>query len=142
MSQTFTKLSLSHNVSQELVKHAFKKAEDIGLNIAVTVVDESGNLKMFSRMDRAPLVATDVSRKKAVTAIGFGIPTGDAWLEFIGSDPILAEGAKSIEDFSMFGGGAPIVVDNQIVGAIGISGGHYKQDEECLHYALEAVLKS
>jgi uncharacterized protein GlcG (DUF336 family) len=37
------------------------------------------------------------------------------------------------------GGGSPIIIDGVIVGAIGVSGGHYKQDEECVKNALSTV---
>ncbi|MEI8138149.1 MAG: heme-binding protein, partial [Bacteroidota bacterium] len=86
---TFTKKSISTMLAQQMIEAATKKAQEIGFSIAITIVDESGNLKAFSRMDSAPLIAIDASRKKAVTAVGFGFPTGDAWYNFIKDDPIL-----------------------------------------------------
>ncbi len=135
------KKSITSLLAKQMIDAAAQKAEEIGMSIAITIVDESGVLKAFSRMDTAPLVAVDASRKKAITAVGFGFPTGDAWYNFIKEDPILHEGAHNLKDFILLGGGAPIVVDDTIVGAIGISGGHYKQDEICLNAALD-VLKS
>ena len=135
------KKSITALLATQMIDAAAQKAEEIGMSIAITIVDESGVLKAFSRMDTAPLVAVDASRKKAITAVGFGFPTGDAWYNFIKDDPILHEGAHNLKDFILLGGGAPIIVDDTIVGAIGISGGHYKQDEICLNAALD-VLKS
>ena len=135
------KKSITALLAKQMIDAAAQKAEEIGMSIAITIVDESGVLKAFSRMDTAPLVAVDASRKKAITAVGFGFPTGDAWYNFIKDDPILHEGAHNLKDFILLGGGAPIIVDDTIVGAIGISGGHYKQDEICLNAALD-VLKS
>jgi len=135
------KKSITTLLANQMMDAATQKAEEIGMSIAITIVDESGVLKAFSRMDTAPLVAEDASRKKAITAVGFGFPTGDAWYNFIKEDPILHAGAHNLKDFILLGGGAPIIVEDTIVGAIGISGGHYKQDEICLNAALD-ILKS
>jgi uncharacterized protein GlcG (DUF336 family) len=120
-----------------MVERARDKAQELGFGIAVTVVDESGILKAFSRMDAAPLIAINASRKKATTAVGFGIPTGAAWHDFIKDDPILSKGVQSLDEFTLLGGGLPIRVNGEVVGAIGVSGGHYSQDEACAHAALE-----
>ena len=102
-------------------------------------MDESGVVKAFQRMDNAPMVSIDASRKKAITAVGFGMPTGDSWYGFIKDDPILMNGAGQLNDFILLGGGSPIMVDEKLVGAVGVSGGHYKQDEECAAAALGAL---
>jgi uncharacterized protein GlcG (DUF336 family) len=41
----------------------------------------------------------------------------------------------------LMGGGVPIIIENQIIGAIGISGGHYDQDQLCAQYALNCFLE-
>jgi uncharacterized protein GlcG (DUF336 family) len=92
-------------------------------------------------MDYAPLIAVDASRKKAITAVGFGLPTGKSWFNFIEGDPILREGVHDFTDFMLMGGGVPIIIENQIIGAIGISGGHYDQDQLCAQYALNCFLE-
>jgi len=129
---------ISINECSAMFERAKNEAIIQGIGIALYVVDTSGVLKYFARMDNAPLIANDVSRKKAVTAIGFGMSTGDAWQNFIKDDPILNNGVGNIEDFMLLGGGMPIVVEGELVGAIGVSGGHYKQDEAC---ALKALNK-
>lgn len=134
--QLFIKKSITAMLAQQMIEAAAKKAQEIGFSIAITIVDESGNLKAFSRMDNAPLISIDASRKKAITAVGFGFPTGDAWYNFIKDDPILNDGAHNLKDFMLLGGGSPIIIDGTIIGAIGISGGHYKQDEQCMNSAL------
>jgi uncharacterized protein GlcG (DUF336 family) len=137
--QLFTKKSITALLANQMIEAATKKAQEIGFSIAITIVDESGNLKAFSRMDNAPLISIDASRKKAITAVGFGFPTGDAWYNFIKDDPILNGGAHNLKDFILLGGGSPITIDATIVGAIGISGGHYKQDEQCMNAALSIL---
>ena len=136
MTPSYTRASITAELARALIAAAEQKAAEIGLKISTTIVDESGVLKAFGRMDGAPLVSIDASRKKAVTAVGFGLPTGDTWYGFIKDDPILLHGAQHLKDFILLGGGAPVVVGGALVGAIGVSGGHYHQDEACVRAAL------
>lgn len=119
-----------------MFERAKKEAKEQKIGISFCVVDNSGVMKYFSRMDNAPLISVDLSKKKAVTAVGFGMATGEQWHNFIKDDPILSNGVNTIKDFTLLGGGFPIIVDGAIVGAIGVSGGHYKQDEACCTAAL------
>jgi uncharacterized protein GlcG (DUF336 family) len=48
-------------------------------------------------------------------------------------------GAPHIKDLVVFGGGHPITIDGQIVGGIGVSGGHYSYDIQCVEQALSIV---
>ena len=139
MGNTISKQSISAEASLSLMKSACKKADEIGFKIAITILDDGGNLKAFHRMDGAALIANSASQQKAFTAIGFGMPTGDAWYGFIKDDPILMHGAGSLKDFTLLGGGSPIMIEGELAGAIGVSGGHYKQDEECVEAALKAL---
>ena len=136
---TYNKKSITQAHANRLIQRACEKATELGMGIAVTIVDESGVLKSFSRMDGAALIAIDASRKKAVTAVGFGMPTGAPWHDFIKDDPILANGVQSLDQFTLLGGGFPVQIDGEVVGAIGVSGGHYSQDEACARAALETV---
>jgi uncharacterized protein GlcG (DUF336 family) len=137
----FIKRSVSLSDAEKMARAALGKATELGLHIAVTIVDESGTTKYFARMDYAPLISVDASRKKAVTAVGLGLATGESWFDFIKNDPILREGVHDFHDFMLMGGGLPILSGSQIIGAIGISGGHYSQDQECAQAALEFIQK-
>ena len=131
--------TLTLGAAAAAVEAAQAKAAALGMAIATTVVDHSGVVKLYSRMDGAPLVAGDASYKKARTAVGFGMPTGKPWHDFIKDDPILSGGAPALEDFILLGGGSSIYVDGALVGAIGVAGGHYSKDEACVQSALDAL---
>jgi len=82
-----------------------------------------------------------IAQDKAYTAAGFGLST-DGWHEFVKDDPPLALGAAAgIDRLIVFGGGFPITIDGKIVGAIGVSGGHYTQDMDVAKAGL-AVMTS
>jgi len=139
MPHTFSTPSVTLDACLRMGAAAVKKAHELGIKIALTVVDNAGNTKYYIRMDNAPLIASDISRKKAVTAVGFGMPTGGPWQDFIKDDPILNNGVQNIHDFMLLGGGFPIMVDNQLAGAVGVSGAHYSQDEAVAQAALAAL---
>ncbi len=139
MAQTYQRPSITTELAHRMIAAAEQKAQEMGHPFVIAVVDESGVLKAFSRMDNAALLSVKIAQDKAYTAIGFGMST-DAWHEFIKNDPPLAMGAPSgIERLIIFGGGYPITIDGQIVGGIGVSGGHYTQDMEVAKAGLAAL---
>lgn len=139
MTHTFEKASVSTELAHKVIAGAEAKADEIGVPMVIAVCDESGVLKAFSRMDGAALLSVQIAQDKAYTAVGFGMST-DAWHPFIKDDPPLAHGAVGgIERLVVFGGGYPIKDGERVVGAIGVSGGHYSQDMEVAKAGLEAV---
>jgi uncharacterized protein GlcG (DUF336 family) len=139
MSDTFDKPSISSELAHKVVAAAEAKAKEMAHPFVIAVCDEAGVLKAFSRMDGAALLSVQIAQDKAYTAVGFGLST-DAWHDFIKNDPPLAAGAVGgIDRLVVFGGGYPIKVGAAIVGAIGVSGGHYKQDMEVAQAGLAVV---
>ena len=125
--KTIERASISAAAAQAAVKAAEAKAAETGVAMVIAVVDESGVLKAFSRMDGAALLSVQIAQDKAYSAAAFGIST-DAWFEFIKNDPPLLHGIIKTPRLVVFGGGYPLQVDGVVVGAIGVSGGHYEQD--------------
>ena len=107
------------------------------MNIAV--VDESGVLKAFSRMDGAALLSVQIAQDKAYTAVGLR-DADPRLVRLHQNDPPLAAGAPAgIDRLVIFGGGYPISIDDAVVGAIGVSGGHYSQDQEVAEAGLAVI---
>ena len=139
MSKTVNRPSISLELAHEIVAACEQKARAMEKLMVIAVVDESGVLKAFGRMDGAALLSVGVAQDKAFSAAAQGIPT-DAWHDFIKDDPPLADGAVGgIERLVIFGGGFPIKANDQVVGAIGVSGGHYTQDAEVAKAGLAAA---
>ena len=134
-----TKSTVSASLAQRVIEAAVVRAESLGKGFAVAIVDDGGQLKAFHRMDGAPLISIQIAQDKAYTAVGFGMPS-HGWYDFIKDDAPLALGAPTgIDRLVVFGGGYPIVVDDQLVGAIGVSGGHYSEDMEVAEAGLGAL---
>jgi uncharacterized protein GlcG (DUF336 family) len=125
-ARTITKSSITAEAAADVIRAADQKAKEIGVPMAIAVVDESGVLKAFSRMDGAPLLSVEIAEDKAYSAAAYGIPT-HAWFDFIKDDPPLLHGIVKTRRLVIFGGGYPLELDG-VVGAIGVSGGHYEQD--------------
>src|SRR5260370_38107573 len=95
----------------------------MGHPFVVAMVDDSGVLKAFSRMDGAPLLSVQVAQDKAYSAVGFGMAT-DAWHDFVKDDPPLAMGAApGIDRLIVFGGGNPVKVGEEVCGGSSVRGG-------------------
>jgi uncharacterized protein GlcG (DUF336 family) len=139
VTDVFEKASVTSELAHRIIAAAEIKAAELGVPMVVAVCDESGVLKAFSRMDGAALLSVQIAQDKAYTAVGFGMPSG-GWHDFIKDDPPLAAGAVGgIDRLVIFGGGFPITVADQIVGAVGVSGGHYTQDMEVAQAGLAAI---
>ncbi|UEM24787.1 heme-binding protein (plasmid) [Skermanella mucosa] len=137
-SDILTKKSIGTAMAGRMIAAAEAKAVELGIPMAISIADESGVQKAFVRMDGAPLLAIQVAVNKAKTAAGFGIPT-HVWHDFIKDDAPLALGAPHIDGLVVFGGGYPIKAGDAVIGAIGVSGGHYSDDMKVAEAALAAV---
>src|ERR1700682_2067356 len=138
MADLVKKYSISDELAQKMVDEAVAKATELGVAENVAILDDGGNLKAFSRMDGAPILSTEIAQNKAYTAL-FGVPTQD-FFNFIQGDPSLLAGIPTLARVAAYGGGFPIKVDREIVGAIGVSGAPTVQnDVECARAALALV---
>ncbi len=137
-AKTITKTSITSEAAAEVLRGAADKARAMGVPMVIAVVDESGVLKAFNRMDGAPLLSVELAKDKAYTSAAYGLPT-HAWFDFIKNDPPLLHGIVNTPRLIVFGGGFPIEIDGAVVGAVGVSGGHYTQDMEVAQAGLAAL---
>ena len=138
MANVVKKHSVSYELAQKMVDEAVTKARELGVTENVVILDDGGNLKAFGRMDGAPILCIEIAQNKANTAL-FGVPTDDLF-NLIKSDPSLLAGMPTLPRMAAWGGGFPIKVDGEIVGAIGLSGAPTVQnDMDCARAALALV---
>ena len=135
MADLVKKYSISAELAQKMVDEAVAKATELGVAENVAILDDGGNLKAFRRMDGAPILCIEIAQNKAYTAL-FGVSTQD-FFDFIQGDPALLAGLPTLARVAAYGGGFPIQVEGDIVGAIGLSGAPTVQnDEDCARAAL------
>jgi uncharacterized protein GlcG (DUF336 family) len=138
MADLVTKHSISSELAQKMVHAAVAKARELGVTENVAILDDGGNLKAFDRMDGAQILAIGIAQNKAYTAL-LAVSTQDLF-NFIQSDPSLLVGMPTIPRLAAWGGGFPIKVNGEIVGAIGVSGAPVVQnDVDCARAALALV---
>src|SRR5437868_3160997 len=138
MANVVKKLCISSELAQKMMNAAVAKARELGVSENVTILDDGGNLKAFSRMDGAPIPTIEMAQNKAYTAL-LGVSTQE-FFNFIKGDPSLLAGVPTLARVAAWGGGFPIKVDGEIVGAIGISGAPAVQtDVDCASAALAVV---
>jgi len=138
MADVLKKYSISSELAQKMVNAAVAKARELGVSENVAILDDGGNLKAFSRMDEAPIPTIEIAQNKAYTAL-FGVSTQD-FFNFIRGDPSLLAGIPTLDRVAAWGGGFPIKVNGEVVGAIGISGAPAVQnDVDCARAALALV---
>lgn len=135
-AQTAQKRTLTLEGARRVIAAAIAEARKANAGSAVAVVDDGGNLIALERIDGTFAAAANVSIGKARTAAMFKKPT--SFFEKVirdGRTPMVA-----LNDFTPLQGGVPIVIDGQVVGAVGVSGANSAQhDEEIAVAAANAV---
>lgn len=127
---TRTQKTLSRAGARAALDAALAKAEETNTQMNIAVVDAGGHLVSFERMDGAMLISSGIAQDKAYSVIiGNGLPTSQ-WVTALSGDPDpgLMIGFPHRDRLVVFGGGVPILIDGQVVGAVGVSGGTAEED--------------
>jgi glc operon protein GlcG len=124
-------------VAKKAAAAALAEAKKNNWFMAIAVVDPSGTLVYYEKMDNTQIGSSQVAIDKAKTSAMFKRATkvfqdalagGGAGLRVLG-----LQGVTPVE------GGVPIIVNNQIIGAIGVSGAASDQDAVCAQAGANAV---
>lgn len=129
---------LSLDLALSLLARVRAEAGARDLSLAAAVVDDAGNVLAGQRMDGASLGAMQLAVGKAFTAASWATPSG----EFSQStQPGGDDWGWNTTDarIVVYAGGIPLLVDGELVGAIGASGGTAAEDEECVVAAASAL---
>ena len=115
---------------------ALAEAKKNNWRMAISVVGPAGDLVYFEKMDGVQLASIEISQGKARTAVRFRVPSkvfadqyvaGNLVFTTFPEKPVASEG------------GIPIVVNDRIIGAIGVSGGTGQQDGAAANAGATAV---
>ena len=132
---------LSYEDAALLISGAEAKAQAINVAMCIAVVDESGHLIAFKRMDHGKPLSTTLAQDKAYTAAISKKTTADYNAAAVPGN--LTNGIQMAAGgrFSTVGGGIPVIVAGAVVGAIGLSGGAAEQDIACAEAGIEAYFR-
>jgi uncharacterized protein GlcG (DUF336 family) len=138
MEKSIARKSITAEAAKAVIAAAEAKAREMGVPMVIAVCDESGILKAYARMDGAALLSVQIAQDKAYTAVSFNMATHE-WFSFIEKDPPLLHGIVHTPRLVVFGGGYPIRDGDALIGAIGVSGGHYSHDMEVAQAGLASL---
>lgn len=120
-------MKLTTQDAQAVIAAAVAKAVEIKVPMNIAVLDAGAHLKAFLRMDGAVLGSIDIALKKAKTAVLFEANSEAIWEYCKPGAP--APGLELTNDvLATFAGGIPLRARNDVLGAIGVSGGAVSQD--------------
>lgn len=133
MIATTARRKLTHAGALALIDAAIAKAAAMGQPQCIAVVDDGCNLVAFVRMDGAKVLSFESALHKAMTAASARVPTG-AMEAGLAARLAAATGGKVTNLL----GGLPIVVEAEVIGAIGVGSGTGEQDVMVGNAALAA----
>jgi glc operon protein GlcG len=121
-------MSLKADAAVALVQTALRLGAERKMPVAVVVLDAGGRTLAAARSEQAGFINLAVAERKALASVNFKAPT-HAVLDMIKSDQLLLNVVGSDAAISILPGGFPIAAGGTVVGALGIAGGHYSQDQ-------------
>jgi len=115
---------LTLDIAKQILTSAQAEARRNGWTMVVCVVDDGAHVICLERMDGTQIASVMVAQDKAATAVRFKRPTKALEDAVAGGRLVVMKlgGATPVE------GGLPIIVEGQVVGGIGVSGGTSPQD--------------
>jgi uncharacterized protein GlcG (DUF336 family) len=105
--------------------------------VTIAIVDEGGHLLWLQRLDGAAPISTHIATAKAHTA-ALGRKESKAYEDVINGGRFAFLSAPAIS--GMLEGGVPIVVQGQVLGAIGVSGVKSSEDAQVAHAGVQAIV--
>lgn len=134
-----THLDLSRQLADRLVEASLAACHAEQRTAVVAAVDRGGRLVALQRDDGIGPHNTEAAQRKAFTALSTGTSTRDL-AEHAQQDAASAN-LTTLDELLLLGGGVPVRVDGELIGALGVAGaGGAAQDEACALAALDTVL--
>ena len=131
--------------ARAIIAGAEAKATEMKLKVNIAAVDDGGHLVAFERMDGARPASLYTAITKATSAATFRQPTGPLPAGSTPADPLLnisLQNAASASGGKVTAllGGVPVIVDGQVIGAVGIAGATGEQDAQVARAGIQALL--
>jgi uncharacterized protein GlcG (DUF336 family) len=117
------------------------EARKLGIDMDIAVVDDGGHLLGFYRMDRAKITGVQIAMDKAFTAACTRKRTMDYRPIGAPDGPAFGIHVSNQGRFTIYGGGVPIMIDGECVGAVGCSSGSPEDDEQVAQAGINEIFK-
>lgn len=117
-----TTAHLSQAQAHHVASAALSHAAQLGLDVAVAVVDAGGHPVVTLRGDETTFLNARLALAKAVTAAGMGLATADLVEQLAAASSPVVAGLSTQPEVRLLPGAVPLRVGGSLVGAIGVSG--------------------
>lgn len=133
-------MALTLALAEQFIAACKQKAQDQGWQMSFVVVDVAGNPVASARMDGARWMTAGIAQSKAFTAATFKRSSKEVG-ELAQARPQLIDNVINIvgRPLLLAGGGLPLIVDGELIGGVGASGGTEDEDVECAQAGLSAI---
>lgn len=127
------------DMAKKMAEAAAVKAIEIDVPMVIAICDPSGIPVLLNRMEDSLLASLDIATNKAYTAVALKMTTDTAADLAKESGQLFGLTACDKGRMVVFGGGFPIIENDKIIGAIGVSGGSVDEDMTVAQAGLEAL---
>ncbi|HXW53508.1 MAG TPA: heme-binding protein [Myxococcota bacterium] len=128
---------LSLDMAKKMADAAETKALALGINIAIAIMDNHGNLKYFRRMDRNGFISVRMAPLKALTSASMPLSTKGLAAR---NETLTNLSYLGIPGIALLEGGLPIIThQGEHIGSIGVSGATPELDGICASCAVDAI---
>lgn len=141
--RTLNKYAINADTARAIVDAcvAWQKAQPGNVTIVIYVLDPMGNIVDSHSMDGVLPIGAETGLMKAKTALYARSSSAEVAQRFNNVDGRLIRldlGKEQGLAYYFVSGGLPIVVEGQLIGAVGVGGGN--ADEQCAYQAMQKVL--
>jgi len=135
-AQALTQKNVSQAMAQTIASAALAQCQTMGYKVSVVVIDRDGLQVVMLRGDGAGLHTPEGADRKAYTARAYSAPSAN-FAKRVQSEPAYAPAMQYTRILAL-GGGLPIKIGDEVIGAVGVSGSPGK-DDVCAQAGLDKV---
>src|SRR5215813_13709924 len=128
--------------AKKIMATAIAKAQEAGVAVSVAIVDAGGHILLLERMEGGRFHTVHSATTKAVCAASNRRATGSKGAQGQALDVAHALGlalAAGPERWTAMEGGAPVIVDGECIGGVGVAGADWATDERIARAAVESI---
>lgn len=127
--------------AKNIIDKVQQKASEIGINVVIAITNKDGNPIAVHVMDDAYIASYDIAVNKAFTSVSLKMTTEKL------SELAKPDGSLYGIQFTnngrivIFGGGTPLIYNDDIIGGLGVSGGSAEEDTFLANYGADLIRK-
>jgi glc operon protein GlcG len=124
---------MTYDLAAKAMAAAEKHARDNNWAMSIRIVDQNNNVVMVHRLDNANPFTANIAERKTLTVIGSKMTSAEYGAK------VQAGEIAEIENAVTFGGGVPVYLNGQLIGAIAASGARPEEDESVSKAGVAAI---